>query len=972
MSERLLIQVSGESGAPAELPRAGVLVIGASKSKAGLVVNGQGVAEVHCAIGKVKGGGWAIKDMGSDFGTLVNGKKVKSQRLAAGDQILVGSRRLAIVEPGDLGAEKAAAAAPAKKDTGPEELRPAEAARALRETRTKTPALTDTQRAPILGGYRIERTLGRGNMGKVFLAVQESLDRQVALKVLAPHLGKDKEFVRKFQDEARAAAQLNHPNVVVVHDVGEQNGFHYLSMEYMDRGSVEELLAERGRLGYREVLSIAKDAASGLVFAEQRGIVHQDIKPANLMRNNTGATKIADLGLAVQVSAQEELDTAGKKIFGTPHFISPEQLRGEAVDCRSDLYSLGATLYQLLTGETPFTGETTREILRGHLKETARPIRELAPDVPDEAVRMVERLLEKDPADRYPSASALLSEVERLIARESGAPINADGKSPSSVGKYAVIGGLALAAGLALVVLNPFGGGGEEPDPNNFGAHAGAGNGSSTGGGTPSENGGNTQDGDQDPNAGLEEQNPDNGSGVADVEPVRDDMEIKLFETEAENALLRLSQEQLTEDVRVERLRALASKYAGTDAANRAQEKAEEIVTALAAVDQAAAARQAELGNVFAELEKAARLDLSPPKPGEVLLAIAAVVPPTGLEQDPNFLEKRRSLQQAVVDQALEFAAEKNEAADAAAARGDRAAFENFLRAIVNSITVPTFEAENAPPGLVALREVRAVAKDRLERADLILAEQAELRMAEDALLLAEALGGQSGLEAELLALDFGKAHARLGSALDTIPAPEVRGALEGLHEDLGAAVKALGAISGSFGDWRRKTLADPRSGKTTTAIGVDSKGLRSEDGEWPWSAYGGKTKELSRLFKDRLDRDYDAAETRGVASILKITAVLEAVDVASQMFSSTSTSRFSESEAESLVEVFDYVEPWITEPGERARYRREIEAASILAETLLAAEAERWSTAVAGSTRLLKEYGDTLLVLLYSDGTRL
>lgn len=964
MSERLLIHVLGTDAAPAELPRAGVLVIG-SGAKAGLVVDGQGVADVHCAIGKVKGGGWAIKDMGSDFGTLVNGKRVKSRRLAAGDQIVIGSKRLNVIDP-------SMQPAGGTEDPGTSTLAK------LKETRTREPALTDTQRAPLLGGYRIERTLGRGNMGKVFLAVQESLERQVALKVLPPHLAKDRDFVARFQAEARAAAQLNHPNVVVVHDVGEQNGFHYLSMEYMDRGSVEELLAERGRLAYREVLGIAKDAAAGLEYAEQRGIVHQDIKPANLMRNSTGATKIADLGLAVQVSAQEELEQegGGKKIFGTPHFISPEQLRGEPVDCRSDLYSLGASLYQLLTGRTPFTGDSTREILRGHLKETAKPVRELAPDVPDAAARLVERLLEKDPTDRYPSASVLLAEVERLIALESGVALHAPAQAPPSLRKLAIAGGLVVVALVALLVLDPFGGGskpapvpvvngGPRPvvdGPNREGVGDVPG---------PTDANGPREDVTEGGGDATQESGDTPNDGDSETTTERDDKEIRLFEMEAELALVRLGQEELTDEARIERLRAFAQQYAGTDSATQAEEQVTQLVNAIAAAAQASAQETAALESVFTELEKAARLDHQPPAPGETLVALNAVAPPQGLEQDPNFLGRRRELQGKVVQKALDFAQERNAEAELAATRGDRAAFENQLRAIVNSLEVPAFEADDAPPGLVDLREARAIAKDRLERADVILSEYAERRRAADALALARALGGREGLEAELSALDFGAARERMTRILAEVPAPDVRPGLESLHAELEQAERFLAKFSRSFAEWRRKTLNDPRSGRTDTAVGVDAGGVKGEDGSWTWPDYAGETRELAKLFQDRLERSYTEQEEAGIFAILETSAVLEALEVASQMFYPEKQARFSEGEAERLTRPFEHVEEWIRTDAERASWTRELEACTLLARTLLATEAEAWSTAVAGTERLLSDYADTLTVLLYSDGTQ-
>ena len=397
----LVLEVLGESGPGTPLPDRGSLVIGSSADQAGLVLAGAGVAGAHCAVGRVKGGGWALKDLGSRAGTEVNGSRVASVRLSHGDVIAVGSRRLRVVDPARprelvLSSAPAAGGRPAAPRTGSSDLSD----------------LGDLPPARI-GGFRVERRLGRGGMGEVYLAVQESLGRPVALKVLSARLDADHDFVERFLSEARAAAALNHTNVVVVYDVGEADGHHYLAMEYMDRGSLEERVAAGGALPWREALDVLYDAASGLVYAESKGIVHRDIKPANLMQNSAGATKIADLGLATQAEA-EERDAAERKVYGTPHFISPEQARGGAVDHRSDLYSLGATMYRLLSGHTPFEGGTTRDILRAHFSEEPRPIEEWVPEIPGELAELVTGLLAKAPDDRPRSAASLLESVGRL------------------------------------------------------------------------------------------------------------------------------------------------------------------------------------------------------------------------------------------------------------------------------------------------------------------------------------------------------------------------------------------------------------------------------------------------------------------------------------------------------------------------------------------------------------------------------
>ncbi|RKY15710.1 MAG: hypothetical protein DRQ55_19210, partial [Planctomycetota bacterium] len=220
-----IVGTDGDTLPPAELPRQGRLVIGSSAERASLVVTGQGVADVHCAIGRIKGGGWALRDLGSEFGTIVNGERVETARLAAGDEILLGSRKLRVFDPA-----ADADAKPAPSEPAPSKSTPAKPARKepVPARATKSKNGTDGQ-LPSISGYVADRLLGHGGMGDVFLATQESLQRRVALKILKSRLANDHTFVERFRQEARAAARLNHPNIVTVYDVGEDNGKHFLS-----------------------------------------------------------------------------------------------------------------------------------------------------------------------------------------------------------------------------------------------------------------------------------------------------------------------------------------------------------------------------------------------------------------------------------------------------------------------------------------------------------------------------------------------------------------------------------------------------------------------------------------------------------------------------------------------------------------------------------------------------------------------
>src|SRR6185436_5290982 len=235
-------------------------------------------------------------------------------------------------------------------------------------------------------------------MGTVYRAIQISLDREVAFKVLSPDLVKDKAFVEQFFREARAAGQLNHPHIVSVYDVGQIGDTYYYSMEFVRGGSLEDRLREEGKLPVPEVLRIALEATMALEYAESHHIVHRDIKPDNLMLAEDGRVRVADLGLAL--SLKSSADHKGQPILGTPHFISPEQALRREVDIRSDLYSLGATMYRMLAGQTVFTGTSAEEIIKKAVREEPQPLRKLNPEVPEKVAVLVHRLLEKDPADR--------------------------------------------------------------------------------------------------------------------------------------------------------------------------------------------------------------------------------------------------------------------------------------------------------------------------------------------------------------------------------------------------------------------------------------------------------------------------------------------------------------------------------------------------------------------------------------------
>jgi serine/threonine-protein kinase len=259
------------------------------------------------------------------------------------------------------------------------------------------------------------RLLGSGAMADVYLAEQQSLGRQVAVKVLRPETMRHAAAVERFVQEARAAASLVHGNIVQIHEVACVDGLHFLAEEYVAGPSLKAWLAARGPLDARQGLTVLAQVGSALVRSAGQGIVHRDIKPENLLVTPAGEVKVADFGLARVLTADLELTRDGTTL-GTPLYMSPEQGQGHAVDARSDLYSLGATAYHLLAGHPPFTGQTPVSVVMAHIQEPLVPLAALRPDLPAGLCGIVDRLLAKQPAERFQSPEELLHAVEEVEA----------------------------------------------------------------------------------------------------------------------------------------------------------------------------------------------------------------------------------------------------------------------------------------------------------------------------------------------------------------------------------------------------------------------------------------------------------------------------------------------------------------------------------------------------------------------------
>jgi eukaryotic-like serine/threonine-protein kinase len=263
-----------------------------------------------------------------------------------------------------------------------------------------------------MAGYRLLRRLGRGAMAEVYLAEQVSLARQVAFKVLRSSLATDSIYVQRFHQEAQAAAQLVHANIVQIYEVGCVDGVHFIAQEYVQGLNLAESLARRGPMELAKVLAIVRQVAAALHKAAEHGIVHRDIKPENIMLASSGEVKVADFGLARLYSRDDTANLTQVGVtMGTPLYMSPEQVEGKALDPRSDIYALGVTCYEMLTGEPPFRGDTALSIAVQHLQSLPERLENRRPDLPASVCRIVHTMLAKDPKDRYVGARQLMHEL---------------------------------------------------------------------------------------------------------------------------------------------------------------------------------------------------------------------------------------------------------------------------------------------------------------------------------------------------------------------------------------------------------------------------------------------------------------------------------------------------------------------------------------------------------------------------------
>ena len=315
-------------------------------------------------------------------------------------------------------------------------------AEALSDTGQYSATETACDRQPplvTLGQFELHEQIGRGGMGTVYRALDTSLNRTVAVKVLSDRLARDAAFVQRFRAEASAAARLTHECIVPIYFIGEDDGRHFYAMQLVNGESLADRLHQRSRLPLEEALQIVEQTLTGLAAAHRQGLVHRDIKPGNiLIDRENGRAMLTDFGLARSLSIAEGSDVGDELVMGTAEYMSPEQARGEPVDPRSDLYSIGAVLYQLLGGTTPFDADTPTGHLMRHVCEEPRPLGELAPNLSPGLIAVVTRLLQKQPEQRYNSVDDLLIDLRPYLQKDLSrvdqvdSDFRAAGQSPNS------------------------------------------------------------------------------------------------------------------------------------------------------------------------------------------------------------------------------------------------------------------------------------------------------------------------------------------------------------------------------------------------------------------------------------------------------------------------------------------------------------------------------------------------------------
>lgn len=326
-------------------------------------------SRAHCRISE-HADGLFVEDLGSRNGTWINHERVESGVLKLGDTLKIGHTQFFIEEPGE----------------------------------------PDPLEGKRFANFELQQALGAGSYGTVYKAMQTNLGRTVAVKVLSQECAQDPERVNSFLVEARRAGRLNHPNLVQVHDVLEMEGQYLLIMELMSCCTTD-ILKEEGPFSESQIIGLIRDMCRALAYAESQRLVHRDVKPDNILVSEDGVFKLADLGIAAPISADGQ--ARQERIFGSPHYVAPEQARGGMIDGRADLYALGASAWHLATGSTLFNG-TSRQLVTHHLNSALPDLRKLAPKLSPPVIAFIINLLDKDPSRRPSNAAEALRKIEQI------------------------------------------------------------------------------------------------------------------------------------------------------------------------------------------------------------------------------------------------------------------------------------------------------------------------------------------------------------------------------------------------------------------------------------------------------------------------------------------------------------------------------------------------------------------------------
>ncbi len=378
MTLRILLSLPNGDEKTVDLADVGLpCVVGRDSASAQIVIPDPQASRAHCSIDR-HDQGLVIEDLGSLNGTFVNDQRITKAVITERDELRIGTTRFQL-EP------------------------PPEAPDPLVGTR--------------VGGFDLNEVMGRGRFGTVYRGTQVNLGRDVAVKVLSSEYRSDPARVKAFLDEARKAGRLNHPHLVQVHDVVSHGEDHLLIMELMSH-SLGERLKDEGPLEEDDVFDVVRDVAKALAYAESQRIVHRDVKPDNILVNEEGSYKLADLGIAMGLG--EDGRAHQDQVYGSPHYVAPEQARGQAIDGRADLYALGATAWHLLTGQPLFQG-TAKQIVAMHIGTPIPDLRRLAPGVSPGMVELLARLLKKDPTQRPARAADVVEQVEGARRRAGAA-----------------------------------------------------------------------------------------------------------------------------------------------------------------------------------------------------------------------------------------------------------------------------------------------------------------------------------------------------------------------------------------------------------------------------------------------------------------------------------------------------------------------------------------------------------------------